>query len=107
MANDAEKLEVISGYYRMLDDDVRRRLDRIKQSDGNAKHFSQLGYSQILENMYEIHLRHEQAKEQKCAEHLKIIEKIKCESQRDCIEEIKKFISDNIGSAKKPGNGHD
>ena len=107
MTNDAEKLEVISGYYRMLDDDMRRRLDRIRQSDGNAKHFSPLGYSQILDNMYEIHLKHEQVKEKKCAEYERIIEKIKSDSQRDCIDEIKKFVSDNIGSLKKSGSDHD
>lgn len=107
MTNDAEKLEVISGYYRMLDEDVRRRLDRIKQSDGNAKHFSPLGYSQILDTIFEIHLKHEQAKDEKCAEYEKIIERIKADAHRGCIEEIKRFIGDNIGSMKKTGSEHD
>jgi 23S rRNA maturation mini-RNase III len=107
MANDAEKLEVISRYYRLLDEEVRRRLDRIKQSDGIAKQFSSLGYSQILEHIYEIHLRHEQVKDQKCFAHKQTIEQIKADAQHDCLDEIKMFIRDNIGSMKKTENGHD
>ncbi|HRZ86740.1 MAG TPA: hypothetical protein P5287_02900 [bacterium] len=104
MASDAEKLEVISGYYRLLDEEARRRLERLKQSDGLARHFSPLGYAQVLDSIYDIHIKHEADRVRKCAEYEKLIAQINLDAQRECVEEIRRFVSDHICNRKNgPG----
>ena len=107
MANDAEKLEVISGYYKLLEEDIRRRLDRIKQSEGAGRSLLPLGYSQILDHIYEIHLKFEKEKYNQCAKYKEIIEKIKAHTQNECFEEIKSFLLNNIGGIKRTGTEDD
>lgn len=101
MANDAEKLEVISGYYRLLDEDTKRRLERIKQMEGAGRSLLPVGYGQLLAGIYDIHIRFEKEKDLKCAQYKEIIEKIKSETHGECIDEIRKFLVSNIGRGTK------
>ena len=101
MVNDTEKLSTILPYIRAMDEETKRRLDRLRQSNGNGLTIAGLGYGDLLDKIYEVHARFQKEKEEQCRPWLEKVREMEEKIQGQCTEEVNKLVEKTIGPLRR------
>ncbi len=101
MASDSEKLSTILPYIRAMGEDVRRRLDRFRQNDGNGTSFAGFGYVELLDKIYELHLKYQKETADQCQPLKEKIRGIEEKLHEHCSQDITELVEKTLAGPKK------
>ena len=101
MVSDSEKLSTILPYVRAMDEETKRRLDRLRQSNGSGAQFAGVGYGELLDRIYEAHAKFEREKEIHCRPLLDKIQVIENRLREQCTQQIDEIVEKVIAPLKK------
>lgn len=101
MVNDTEKLTTILQYIRVLDEETKKKLEKLRQANGNGAELAGVPYGVLLDRMYEVHARYQKEKEEQCRALAEKIRGIEKKLQDQCAEEIGKLVEKSLVPPRK------
>ena len=101
MVSDSEKLSTILPYVRAMDEETKRRLERLRQSNGSGAQFASVGYGELLDKIYQVHAKFEKEKETHCRPLLDKIQVIHSRLQEQCKQQIEELVEKVVAPLKK------
>ena len=102
MVNDTEKLTTILHYIRGLDEETKKKLEKLRQANGGGADLAGVPYGTLLDMMYEVHARYQKEKEHQCRALAEKITGIEKKLQDQCAEEIGKLVEKSLIPSQKP-----
>ena len=102
MVNDTEKLSTLLPYIRALDEETRKKLEKLRQANGNGAELAAVPYGDLLDMIYEVHARYQKEKEQQCRALAEKITGIEKKLQDQCAGEIGRLVGKSLIPPRKP-----
>ena len=101
MVTDSEKLTTILPYMRAMDEETKKRLERLRQSNGGGVALAGIGYGELLERIYALHARYEKEKEEQCRALAQKMGQIEEKIRQQCADEINILVEKAVSGIKK------
>ncbi len=101
MVNDTDKLSAILPYIRAMDEETKKRLDRLRQANGSGAGAGGMGYGDLLDRIYEVHARFQKDKDEQCKPLLDKVRFVEEKIQGQCAEEINKLVDKTMGALRR------
>ena len=101
MVSDSEKLSTLLPYIRAMDDETKKKLERLRQSNGNGANVAGIGYGELLDKIYEVHAKFEKERQEHCRPLLDKLQSIQNELQERCMQEIQLLVEKVVAPLRK------
>ncbi len=101
MVNDSERLTTILPYIRAMDEETKKKLERLRQSNGSGASISGIGYGELLDRIYEVHSKFQKEKDEHCRPLLDKVHSIESKLQDQCSQEIQSLVEKIVAPLRK------
>ncbi len=98
MVNNSDKLTIILPYMRSMDDETKKRLEKLRQANGSGASIAVTGYGELLDKIYKVHEKFEKEKDEQCRALMQKVNQIQKKLQDQCFEEIIRLVEKTLAS---------
>ncbi len=100
--NDSEKLSTILTYVRRMDEETKKKLEKLRQANGSGAAIADLAYGALLEKMYAVHSKFQKELDEQCRPLREKINTIENRLNAKCNGEIQQLVEKALSPMHKP-----